>query len=250
MMKLNVKQHVIYNWLISLCAVASSVFIIIDFVDGLQKWQLHLNRFIFVIFLVDSVLRIANAPDKKKYIQHNFWDLYALLPFHGVFVALPFATPDKILLILNLTRIIAFLVRPLRKLKPILDTNGFKYVLIASVGIVILGGVLIHFAEGMTFSDGIWWSFVTATTVGYGDLSPSTVYGRIIAMILMLLGIGLIGSLTSAITSFFMKQSSTKVKDKVLEQIINQLNHFDDLSKEDIDDICEILKTMKKRQHK
>ena len=76
-----------------------------------------------------------------------------------------------------------------------------------------IGGVTIHYAEGMSFSDGLWWSFVTATTVGYGDISPSTIPGRIIATVLMLVGIGLIGSLTEVqLPLYFFKSMSRNPK--------------------------------------
>jgi voltage-gated potassium channel Kch len=54
--------------------------------------------------------------------------------------------------------------------------------------------------------DGIWWAIVTATTVGYGDISPVTTEGRIIAVVLMLLGIGVIGAFTATVASFFVSQ--------------------------------------------
>jgi Ion channel len=56
-----------------------------------------------------------------------------------------------------------------------------------------------------TYWDGIWWSVVTVTTVGYGDLYPHTVVGRLIAMLLMLCGIGFIAVLTASIASIFVK---------------------------------------------
>ena len=192
-------------------------------------------------------MRIRKAPDFSRYLRHNFWDLFALLPFHGVFPVSGIVLLEHSLKLLNLSRILAFLVRPMRKARPIFDTNGFKYVLLLTGITVLTGGILIHFAEGMSIPDGIWWAFVTASTVGYGDISPSTVYGRMIAMVLMLLGIGLLGSVTSTLTAFFMKTAGSTVKEEELEKIKERLDHFDELSQEDVDTICTILKALKRK---
>ena len=111
---------------------------------------------------------------------------------------------------------------------------------------ILTGGILIHFAEGMSYGDGIWWAFVTATTVGYGDISPSTFYGRLIAMALMLVGIGLIGTVTSTLTSYFLNTQRKNTKNQTIEMIKNQLDHFEQLSDEDVEIICNILKSLKK----
>ena len=82
--------------------------------------------------------------------------------------------------------------------------------------------------EGMKFQDALWWSFVTTTTVGYGDLSPATSAGRIVASFLMLVGIGLIGSLTSTITSFFLQNQSSDACDS--EKVDMVIALYDKLS--------------------
>lgn len=53
--------------------------------------------------------------------------------------------------------------------------------------------------------DGMWWAMVTVTTVGYGDLVPRSVAGRVVAMMLMLVGIGFISVLTATVASLFVK---------------------------------------------
>jgi voltage-gated potassium channel len=56
--------------------------------------------------------------------------------------------------------------------------------------------------------DGVWWAVVTVTTVGYGDLYPTDVEGRIIGIALMLLGIGFIAVLTGTIASQFIQNDT------------------------------------------
>jgi voltage-gated potassium channel Kch len=58
-----------------------------------------------------------------------------------------------------------------------------------------------------TAGDALWWAIVTVTTVGYGDVSPATAEGRLIAVALMLIGIGVISALTATIASFFVEDS-------------------------------------------
>jgi voltage-gated potassium channel len=58
------------------------------------------------------------------------------------------------------------------------------------------------------FADALWWAVVTVTTVGYGDKFPVTAAGRGVAVVLMLVGIGLIGVLTATVASFFVQQTA------------------------------------------
>jgi voltage-gated potassium channel len=60
------------------------------------------------------------------------------------------------------------------------------------------------------FGDGLWWAVVTVTTIGYGDHYPVTAFGQGVAVVLMLVGIGLIGILTAAVASYFVGQDLEK----------------------------------------
>lgn len=59
--------------------------------------------------------------------------------------------------------------------------------------------------ERVVVWDGTWWAIVTVTTVGYGDVYPTSVSGRIVAIIVMLVGVGFLAVLTATIASFFVK---------------------------------------------
>ncbi|MDO4299622.1 MAG: potassium channel family protein [Lachnospiraceae bacterium] len=252
--KLNKTQHKIYDILISSLAAAAVILVLIDLSEGLNEWQSRLDFGILTIFLIDYLVRLWVAPDKWKFVKTNICDLIAILPFHTIFRLFKAASLTKASYLTRaarlakLPRLFAFLYRPLKKARRFLNTNGFKYVAFITTALIILGGILIHFAEGMSYGDGIWWAFVTTTTVGYGDISPSTFYGRMIAMVLMLVGIGLIGTVTSTLTSYFLNTGVKSVKNETLETIKTRLDDFEHLSKEDVDDICHILKALKENE--
>lgn len=58
-----------------------------------------------------------------------------------------------------------------------------------------------------TFGDALWWAASTVTTVGYGDRYPVTTEGRVIAVLLMLVGIALVGSITASVAAWFVRSS-------------------------------------------
>jgi voltage-gated potassium channel len=91
--------------------------------------------------------------------------------------------------------------------------------------IVLCSGYLIAvFEPGVSFDTGVWWSIVTLTTVGYGDISPSTPEGRVLAVFIMFFGIGLLGvlsaSLASMLISVRIKENKGMVASKVNNHII------------------------------
>jgi voltage-gated potassium channel len=61
-----------------------------------------------------------------------------------------------------------------------------------------------------TFADALWWSSTTITTVGYGDKVPSTLMGKIIAVVLMIGATGLVGSITATLASWIVQRVSEK----------------------------------------
>ena len=244
----------IYNVIISILAIIAVILAIYDLMDGAQYTQLILlDRAIWIIFVIDYFIRLFIAKSKKSFVLQNIFDLIAILPFNSVFRAFRFVRITKLAKLSKLaklgkfSKLIAFSNICLKRCKQFLNTNGFKYMLLASLIIIILGSIGIHFAENMEFKDAIWWSFVTTTTVGYGDISPSTGSGRIIACTLMLVGIGLIGSLTSTLTSYFLNSSSNtkSFKENEIEKIKNSIDNIDNLSDEDIDYICKVLKSLR-----
>ena len=248
-MRLSQAQHKVYDVVISALAIIAVVLVLIDLSQGLNEWQQTMDQTILGIFTLDYVVRLYIAPDKFSFVRSNICDLIAIFPFHTIFRAFKITSLSRVAKFAKLPRLFAFLYRPFRKATRFFHPNGFKYVLFVTALMILTGGILIHFAEGMSYGDGIWWAFVTATTVGYGDISPSTFYGRLIAMALMLVGIGLIGTVTSTLTSYFLNTQRKNTKNQTIEMIKNQLDHFEQLSDEDVEIICNILKSLKKSKH-
>ena len=64
------------------------------------------------------------------------------------------------------------------------------------------------------FGDGLWWAVTTITTVGYGDRYPTTTEGRLLAVLLMIMGISLVGVITASVAAWFVKISQYDSRQK------------------------------------
>lgn len=231
-------KTIIYEIIFGILAIISVVFAIIDINSGLSSWQQYIDLSIWIIFVIDYIVRMILCDDKKIFIKNNVLDLIAIIPFNSalrILRSFKFLRLLKAVKLMKIARFVAVLGRIYKKVKSFLNINGFKFVLLASVILILIGGIAISIIENKSFSDGVWWAFVTTTTVGYGDISPSTGLGRGIACILMITGIGLIGSLTSTITSYFMSIGSNKdhiVSNDKINMVLKLYNELNDDEKE------------------
>jgi voltage-gated potassium channel len=121
--------------------------------------------------------------------------------------------------------------------KPLTARRAALVIVAATVLVTIVAGVLMHFTDKKTFpniGDGLWWAVQTVTTVGYGDLVPTSTTGRAIAAIVMLAGIGFLTVVTATITSAFIEANRRRIEDDSpetlslkLDRISERLDHIE-----------------------
>jgi voltage-gated potassium channel len=107
-----------------------------------------------------------------------------------------------------------------------------------STSITVAAGILMTVADRKGFpsiGSGLWWAVQTVTTVGYGDHVPTTVAGRLVAAVVMLVGIGFLTVITAAITSTFVSRSRreqtlsgpSSPTEEQLRQIVGRLDRIE-----------------------
>ncbi|MFC1886492.1 potassium channel family protein [Thermodesulfobacteriota bacterium] len=94
-----------------------------------------------------------------------------------------------------------------------------RVVLVILLVVLIGSSTFVFFEKKISFIDAVWWSVVTLTTVGYGDISPTTTGGRIVAIAVMLLGIGFLGVITASIASLFIENKLLENKGMKASQV-------------------------------
>lgn len=235
-----------------LLALGAVTLAAIDLTSEASEWELTADRVIYWIFVLDYVVRFSFSRSKWLFVKEHVWDLLAILPFDVLFRLFRFAKFGRIIRLAKFLNLFAYAMRFATRLRRFFNTNGFKYICIAALTIILLGAVGIHLAEGMSLPNGIWWSFVTATTVGYGDAYPVTITGKFLAVFLMITGIGFVGSLTSTITSFFLHPHAGEplpYREEEIEAIKKKLDSLSSLTDEDIDTMAALLKALRNVPH-
>lgn len=157
---------------------------------------------LWVIMLVEYLVRLVITPDTPGYLRRRWVEPVTVVvpPLQGWHIV----GIEKMTLLVHEGEL---------RVESVLKHHSLFRVLIGVVVTLFLGSWLALLfeekARGSNIHDyvgALWWAIVTVTTVGYGDRFPVTEGGRVVAVILMLVGIGLIGVLTATVASLFIKE--------------------------------------------
>lgn len=188
------------------------------------------NWVVWLAFCAEYLGHLALAPDRRRFVKSAWFDLGIIL------LSPPFLVPEqldslrtlraaRLLRLLRLVRALGVAYMGLKLTRHMLRHKNFQYVGLIACLTVGLGALAIYGVEhGVnnsvgTVGDALWWAVVTTTTVGYGDVSPVTWEGRLIAVGLMLVGITVIGTFTATLASYFFDQGKSSELERIEERL-------------------------------
>lgn len=206
-----------YNVIFAVLALFSVAMVIADYGGWISLDKapyIYIDSGMLIIFAVDYFARLYLAPKKWDFVKRNVFDLLAIIPFNSIFSFFRIGRALRLVRLaraMRLTRLAGFIGVLQRRGHRFLRKGGLIYYLWLSVALVVIMAAVYSLAEGRSYTDSLWWAVVTATTVGYGDISPSTALGRVAAVLLMFNGIGLIGTLTSSITAYLSDDDANSI---------------------------------------
>lgn len=180
-------------------------------VAGLANWM------IWLVFLAEVMFMLAVVPNRKRWLKDNPLDV-------AIVVLTPPFLPAGLqaLRVFRLLRLLR-LIRILQAVRRVFSPQGLQWALLVGLLTIFIGGAAFAaMEEGPNRHvhntwDGIWWAVCTMTTVGYGDIGPVTNSGRVLAIVVMLVGIGVVTMLIGATAERFVAHDVAEVEEDVTE---------------------------------
>ena len=199
---LNVTR-IILSFLVILDIIFITSTIAFDISPELYEKILLFDVVVCIILLFDFFRGLLKAEDKGQYMKENWLELIASIPFDIVFSSLIFV---RYLRLLRVFRILFLVGEYFNIIGDFLKDTHLDEILAVLLLIVIgstLGLYMVDPSMNNLF-DNLWFVVVSITTVGYGDITPNSVQGKIVSLILLIIGVFIFSAITGAMSTYFM----------------------------------------------
>jgi voltage-gated potassium channel len=193
-------------------ALASLVMVVqYDQADDRGKRLLELADYILVgLFALDFAWDLHRAGDRRRFLRRNWWAVLGMVPL--AWTNLDYLRLLRLTRAFRILRTFRGLAKVIGRTQTAMERSHVGRLAIVSGSIMLVGSVLVWLVERganpalATYGEALWWAVVTVTTVGYGDVTPITPLGRLVASALMVTGIGTIGLLAGQVGSHLVGQ--------------------------------------------
>lgn len=181
---------------------------------------------VWLLFVSETLVLSALVRHRATYLRQNWMNLVIIL---GGLPLIWNITPlAGVLRSLRLLLLLSLFMRFSATVRAMLHHNSIGVALGAAAVVILLSGLVMAAIEPTVQNpwDGIWWAWVTVTTVGYGDIVPQTPAGKLFGSLLILLGVALFALMTASFSSFFIGRDVTKVEEGI-ERDVSKLEQED-----------------------
>ncbi len=255
--------------LIGLLAVISIISLIIESLVNLStEWLVSIYAVDFaicVVFALDFIYRLKSTENKSHFLKFHGYEILAIIPAVALSALGTIPAISAGLRSLRLIRIVRlFLV--MARMRRFFTTSG-RFIqrtrLVALLGItmsiVFISAFVVFLLESGTasaqitnFSDAVWWSISTVTTVGYGDIVPNSIGGRVMGMVLMIVGIGVMAAFISQVSATLVesriKQPSEigNLKATIVSEIKDSIDRVDELTDNEVSLLIHMIQSLRR----
>ncbi|HEY41667.1 MAG TPA: potassium channel family protein [Dehalococcoidia bacterium] len=265
------KRQARLDIVIGVLAILSIVIIAIESMLELSTEVLVLlyvvDFVICVVFAADFVARLRISNNRQRFLWMHSYEILAMVPA-VVFLAagslIAVSAGLRALRLIRVVRVIVVIARMGRVVQTstwFVKRSGLLYVFLITIGVVFIGGFAAMMiergspdAEITNFSDALWWSIATVTTVGYGDIVPNTIVGRIMGMGLMVIGIGIMAAFISQVSATIVEsrlrsgKRDSALKETLTAEIKDKIDRIHELSEEDTVLLLNLIKTLRQSE--
>lgn len=235
-----------FDWIVLVAAALVIPVVIIEQAEtsgsvktlaGIANWA------IWLVFLAEVVFMLAIVPNRRRWLLDNPLDV-AIVVLTPPFLPAGLQAP-RVFRLLRLLR----LLRVLQAARRLFSPKGLQWALLLGLLTIFLGGAAFAAVEKgpnenvSNTWDGIWWAVCTMTTVGYGDIGPMTDSGRVLAIVVMLIGIGVVTLLIGATAERFVVHDIAEVE----EEVTGELEDTETMMRRELREISRRLQELERR---
>ncbi|HEY94639.1 MAG TPA: potassium channel family protein [Dehalococcoidia bacterium] len=240
--------------LIGILAIFSIILVAVESLAEVSQGMLRAiyiaDGIICCVFAWDFIIRLKASESKSHFLKTSGFEILAMIPavaFYALGAIPAISTGFRSLRLVRVIIVFARMRRVMMRSGGFLKRSNLVAVAGITIVVIFLGAFAVLVLETGTdearitnFADAVWWSISTITTVGYGDIVPHSIPGRIMGMVLMVVGIGVMAALISQVSAALVEKKLKKEPEKedlrtsMISEIKDRLDRIDELSESDV----------------
>lgn len=202
-----------FNFFLSVLIIIDLILITLTLIsevgESMYYYIVVFDSIICVILIIEFITRFMDSNNKKRFIVHNWTELIAAMPFDLIMLTFSLTFGFiRFFKVLKFIKVIALFSQFFETIDFFLKKTHLDEVFGVALFVVLISTLGLYLFDPSINSlfDSLWFVLSTITTVGYGDVLPQSGVGKMIGLIILIIGVLIFSTITGAIASYFARR--------------------------------------------